>query len=86
MNMHITTISSREFNQDTSAAKRASLEGPVFITDRGHTKHVLLTIENYEKLTGKEKNIIELVGMAEVADIPFDPEPANIVLRPAEFE
>ncbi|EGH47880.1 prevent-host-death family protein, partial [Pseudomonas syringae pv. pisi str. 1704B] len=30
-----TTLSSREFNQDTSGAKKAANEGPVFITDRG---------------------------------------------------
>jgi hypothetical protein len=33
--MAITTISSREFNQDTSRAKKAALQGPVIITDRG---------------------------------------------------
>ena len=33
--MAITTMSSRDFNQDTSGAKRAAKEGPVFITDRG---------------------------------------------------
>lgn len=31
----ITTLSSREFNQDASRAKKAALNGPVFITDRG---------------------------------------------------
>ncbi len=34
--MAITKLSSREFNQDTSKAKRAAKKGPVFITDRGH--------------------------------------------------
>jgi len=33
--MAITKLSSREFNQDTSRAKRAAKRGPVFITDRG---------------------------------------------------
>ncbi|MBP3864175.1 MAG: type II toxin-antitoxin system Phd/YefM family antitoxin, partial [Pseudomonas sp.] len=28
--MTITTISSREFNQDTSGAKKASQQGPVY--------------------------------------------------------
>ena len=32
--MSITKLSSREFNQDTSRAKRAAKKGPVFITDR----------------------------------------------------
>ncbi len=43
--MTITTVSSREFNQDTSRAKQASRSGPVFITDRGRPAHVLITIE-----------------------------------------
>lgn len=37
----ITTLSSREFNQDTSRAKKAALIGPVFITDRGKPAHVI---------------------------------------------
>ena len=43
MGLKRTQITSRQFNQDTSAAKRAALEGPVFITDRGEPAHVLLT-------------------------------------------
>ena len=33
--MTITTLSSREFDQDTSQTKNAATAGPVFITDRG---------------------------------------------------
>jgi hypothetical protein len=33
--MTITTLSSREFNQDTGRAKKLAGNGPVFITDRG---------------------------------------------------
>ncbi len=33
--MTITTLSSREFNQDTSRAMAAATAGPVFITDHG---------------------------------------------------
>ena len=40
--MSITTLSSRAFNQDSSGAKKAAAEGPVFITDRGRPAHVLL--------------------------------------------
>ena len=42
--MAITTLSSREFNQDTSRAKKAARKGPVIITDRGKAAHVLLSI------------------------------------------
>jgi prevent-host-death family protein len=43
-----TTLSAREFNQDASHAKRAALNGPVFITDRGRPAHVLLSIHDYD--------------------------------------
>ena len=49
--MSTTTLSSREFNQDTSRAKKAAKFGPVFITDRGQPAHVLLSIDDYRKLT-----------------------------------
>ena len=49
--MTITTVTSRDFNQDVSRLKHVAEKGPVFITDRGHLAHVLLTIENYQQLT-----------------------------------
>lgn len=39
--MTITTLSSRELNQDVTRAKKAAKNGPVFITDRGKPAHVL---------------------------------------------
>ena len=71
--MGITTVSSREFNQDVSRIKRAAVNGPVFITDRGHPSHVLLTIEEYQKLTDKQESIVELLTMPDAADIDFEP-------------
>jgi prevent-host-death family protein len=66
-------FSSREFNQDTSRAKRAAKRGPVFITDRGRPSHVLLTVEDYQKLTDKQRNIVDLLGMPEAAEVEFEP-------------
>jgi len=71
--MAISTISSREFNQDTGRAKRAARKGPVFITDRGRPAHVLLTIKQYEELAGKQKSIVEMLAMPEVGEIDFEP-------------
>ncbi|TAL91811.1 MAG: type II toxin-antitoxin system Phd/YefM family antitoxin, partial [Candidimonas sp.] len=51
--MTITTLSSRELNQDIGRAKKAALEGPVFITDRGKPVYVLLSIGEYQRITGK---------------------------------
>ena len=50
----MTTMSSREFNQDAGKAKRLAMQGPVFITDRGRLAHVLLTIEEYQKITATQ--------------------------------
>jgi len=71
--MAITRLSSREFNQDTSKAKRAARRGPVFITDRGRPSHVLLTAEEYQRITGGQKTITELLAMPEAAEIEFEP-------------
>ena len=84
--MAITTISSREFNQDTSGAKKATRLGPVIITDRGRPAHVLLSIEEYEKLTGMDADIVELLVMPEAAPIDFETERAVITHRPLDLD
>jgi len=71
--MSITTVSSREFNQDVSKIKRAASLGPVFITDRGQPSHVLLTIEDYQKITAQHQSIVDLLAMPNADDIDFDP-------------
>jgi PHD/YefM family antitoxin component YafN of YafNO toxin-antitoxin module len=83
--MTITTLSSRAFNQDTSRAKKAALEGPVFITDRGKPAHVLLSIEAYQALTGAPRKIADALAMPGLADIEFDPPRIKIGIRPADF-
>jgi prevent-host-death family protein len=69
--MSVTTLSSREFNQDASRAKNASLNGPVIITDRGRPAHVLLSIEEYKRLTGRRESIADLLAAPDAADIDF---------------
>ena len=61
--MSITTLSSRAFNQDASKAKNAAKDGPVIITDRGRPAHVLLTFDDYKKLTGQRTSIADLLAM-----------------------
>jgi prevent-host-death family protein len=84
--MTITTLSSREFNQDTGRAKIAAHSGPVFITDRGRPAHVLLTFEDYQRLTGSQDSIIDLLGLpSEVADIDLEIRSAGDLVRPADL-
>ena len=83
--MPITTLSSREFNQDASGAKKAARKGPVFITDRGRPAHVLLTIEEYRKITGGSASIIDMLAMPGVEDVAFEPARAADPYRPADL-
>lgn len=83
--MPITTVSSREFNQDASGAKRAASKGPVIITDRGRPAHVLLTIEAYQKLSQKPASIVDLLTMPGIADIAFDPPRTGPIARSADL-
>lgn len=77
-------MTSREFNQDTSGAKKAAERGPVFITDRGRPAHVLLTFEAYEKLLGIHV-IDRLAEPAGVEDIELAVPAAHEMPRPAVF-
>jgi prevent-host-death family protein len=83
--MTITTLTSREFNQDTSRAKKAASEGPVFITDRGKPAHVLLSIEDYQRITGGHRKIADALALPGLADIEFDPPRVNIGIRPPDL-
>lgn len=71
--MTITTLSSREFNQDAGRAKKAAQAGPVFITDRGRPAHVLLTFEEYKKMSrGRGAKIADLLAMPGIEDIELE--------------
>ena len=84
--MSCTIVTSREFNQDVSKAKRKAMKGPVFITDRGQTAHVLLSVKDYQKMTGKDKSIAELLAMPEAGGIDFEIPRLNTGLyKPADF-
>ncbi|MHB1530161.1 MAG: type II toxin-antitoxin system Phd/YefM family antitoxin [Acidiferrobacteraceae bacterium] len=84
--MTITTLSSREFNQDTSRAKKAASEGPVFITDRGRPAHVLLSIEEYQRLAGRQGSIIDRLGLPlGIEDVEIELPRSRELPRPADF-
>ena len=75
--MNITSITSRELNQDVARAKRAAKSGPVFITERGKPAHVLLSIEDYRRLAGQGRSLLESLSMPGLADIDLDPPRAR---------
>jgi prevent-host-death family protein len=84
--MTITKLSSREFNQDTSRAKRAARRGPVIITDRGRPAHVLLTFSDYQRLTLEGASIVDLVGLPPgIEDVELEIPSMRDLARPAHL-
>lgn len=83
--MTITTLSSREFNQAASEAKRAANDGPVFITDRGRPAHVLMSMALYQRLTGSQQKIADLLAMPGIEDVDLEIPRLPDLARPADF-
>lgn len=83
--MSITTVSSRQFNQDAGGAKKAAAAGPVFITDRGQPAHVLLSIEEYRRLTGARRRIVDMLAMPGIAEVDLEVPAMRDVPRPADL-
>ncbi len=66
------TMTSREANQDFSRAKRAAKSGPVIITERGRPANVLLTYEEYRRLTEKPQSLLDALWDPASADIELE--------------
>lgn len=84
--MTITTLTSRELNQDIGRAKRAAKLGPVVVTDRGKPAHVLLSYSEYRRLTASGRTLAEALGMPDAADIKFEPPKVQIEARLPSFD
>jgi PHD/YefM family antitoxin component YafN of YafNO toxin-antitoxin module len=84
--MAIHTFSSRDFTRDVSAAKRAAVDGPVFITDRGRPAFALLSIDEYHRMTGQQTpSLLALMdGIAGGEGIDF--EPPRLHIQPTSLD
>jgi PHD/YefM family antitoxin component YafN of YafNO toxin-antitoxin module len=65
-------ITAREFNHDVSSAKRAAADEPLIITDRGRPSYVLLTYDEYSRLTGELPNVVEALRQDLRGDFDFE--------------
>ena len=83
--MPITTLSSRQFNQDSSRAKKAAEAGPVIITDRGQPAHVLLTFDAYKKITRVNTKIADLLAMPGLDEMELELRPSVDLAQAADF-
>ncbi|MCI5139589.1 MAG: type II toxin-antitoxin system Phd/YefM family antitoxin [Candidatus Electrothrix sp. AR1] len=84
--MSITTISCTALTRDIGKTKKAAQSNPIIITERDQPAYVLMTIEQYKKIVGNVKNILDLLAMPDAEDIELTPprmqdsvcEPADI--------
>lgn len=86
--MNIHTFSSRDFTRDVSAAKRAAVDGPVFITDRGRPAFALLKIDDYYRIAGQGKpSLLDVMDGIPGGDaIDFDPPRLDLQIQGASFD
>jgi prevent-host-death family protein len=70
--MNTKMVTSRALNQDVSRAKKAAKGGPVIITDRGKPSHVLMTYDDFLRLTGKRRSLAQALAMPGLSDIDLD--------------
>ncbi len=84
--MAVTRLSSQEFNQDVGRAREAAKAGPVFITEHGRPAHVLLTIEEYQWITGHQASISDWLAMPDDEEVEFDaPRLCGDLYRPVDL-
>jgi hypothetical protein len=50
-----------EFVQEIEQAKKASQDGPVFLMEGGHKTHVLLSLDEYRKVSDKGLSIVDML-------------------------
>ena len=85
--MPITTMTSREFNQDAARAKRAAKSGPVFITDRGRPAFALLKIEDYYRLSkAKPRSLLEVMNAIPGGDFDFEAPQLDGDFKPVNLD
>lgn len=68
-------ITSKDFNRDVSAAKRAAESGPVTITDHGKRSHMLLTAADYDRLVNRNQSLGDRLRMAGGSEIELQIPP-----------
>lgn len=80
-------MSSREFNQNPSEAKRVAAEGPLIVTDRGEPAFVLLRYDTYRRLAGERgPSLLDALRQDEPeADFDFTVERIGDIARPVDL-
>jgi len=75
----VTTVTSRELDRNAARAKSAAKAGPVFVTDRSRPAYVLLGIEDYRRLGGEHRSLLDALSTPGLADIDFEARGVRLV-------
>ena len=70
--MATTIVSLEEIRRVADEVGEASDNGPVYVTRPGKSSLVLLTVNEYRKLSGEEETLVEVPVNPETHNIPFD--------------
>ncbi len=80
------TISSREFGRNVGGAKKASLDRPVVITERGKPSYVLMSIGQYRQLAHSSLSLACALAQEGQGDVELDIPELKQLYRVAEFD
>jgi len=83
--MTLHTISDHKFNQSVNDAMKNSQTGPVLITKNGRPTHVLLTYENYQRLSRIKRSVVELLALPGAEDIDLSIPTIKVFPIAADF-
>jgi prevent-host-death family protein len=81
----MTTVPATDFNRNPSHIKRLAADGPVVVTERDRPTLVVLTYEDYERITSAPSGLGTLLQMDEDIDFDFDFEETGIGTEPEGF-
>ncbi|PYE88143.1 prevent-host-death family protein [Phyllobacterium leguminum] len=83
--MPITTLSSHELSRHLGRARRAAKDGPVIITNWGKPAHVLMSFDEYKRLTGKKKTLGELLAYPGTEDVELPLPDCSELAKPIDM-
>jgi len=84
--MATTTVSIEEIRQVAEGVGEAPDNGPVYVTRPGKLPLVLLTVQEYRKLSGASPTILDLLAYPGAGEIEFEPPRTGTeALRPVDL-
>lgn len=66
------TMTSRDFNLHRSSLKQAVANGPVVVTDRGRPSIVVMSIEEYQRLSRTGPTVEEIYSAPDTLAVELD--------------